>query len=250
MKTIKAIFIKQMQDMMKNMGVLVQFVIFPAMAFLMTRVIDMPYVPGMFTMNFVGMFAEMFVGMTLIGTAATIIAEDREKKSLRFLMMAGVKPHQYLLGIGGVLLACSLVVSGIFTFLLEGATMNERLIYLASLMLGAIASILLGALIGMVAKNEQSAISLGTSAGMTLGFAPMIVNLSGNETIQRFLSIFYTMNFVSDDFQLDAVMQNMGIVLANVVILAIAFAVIYKKQGLGEGETTPKTRNKMRMQKA
>lgn len=63
-------------------------------------------------------------------------------------------------------------------------------------MLGAVASTLWGAIIGMIVKNEQAAISLGTTVGMIMGFGPMVAIF--NETIVNvFSSIFYTLNFRS-----------------------------------------------------
>jgi ABC-type Na+ efflux pump permease subunit len=39
MRNVKAIFKKQLKDIIKNMGVLVQFIIFPAVAFAMTELV-------------------------------------------------------------------------------------------------------------------------------------------------------------------------------------------------------------------
>ena len=99
MRITKAIFTKQAKDLLKNPMVLVMFIIFPAVAFIMTMLIDME---GFLNNNlFVTMMAAIFAGMGLITASAEAIAEDTERKSLRFLVLAGVKPHQYLLGVGG-----------------------------------------------------------------------------------------------------------------------------------------------------
>jgi len=224
-----AIFIKQLQDILKNSGVLVQFIIFPLMAFLMTNVINMD-MPGMQESFFITMQAGMFVGMTLISTVAAAIAEDREKNSLRFLLMAGVKSHEYLLGIGGVFLACALVVCVAFAIMMPGASIIAMLIMLASLMLGAVASVLIGGSIGLISKNEQEATSLSMAAGMFLGFGPMIAGLSGNQTLERIFRVFYTMNFVSADVRAADALENFGIIFANVIVFAFVFAWVYGKQ--------------------
>ncbi|MCL2289116.1 MAG: ABC transporter permease, partial [Bacteroidetes bacterium] len=112
MRSASAIFIKQVQDILKNKGVLLQAISFPVMAFVLTNFVELPHdIPD--TM-FISLFAIMFIGLVIISNSATIIAEDRERKCLRFLMMAGVKSHQYLTGIGGVLLLFSLAVGAIF----------------------------------------------------------------------------------------------------------------------------------------
>ena len=227
MNSAAAIFVKQLLDTVKNPGVLLQFIIYPGMTFLMTRVAN---VPGTQDSFFITMFASIFIGMTLIGSTATAIAEDREKNSLRFLLMAGVKSHEYLLGIGGVYFVCALAVSSLFVILMPDISIIERLVMLSSMMLGVTASILFGATIGMLSKNEQAAISVSTAIGSMLGFGPMIANLSGSAALGRIFGIFYTMNFVYEDFMTSGAIRRIGIILANVMILAVVFAWVYGKQ--------------------
>ena len=105
MRSAKAIFKKQLHDVRKNRMVLIQFIMLPMMAFVMTELVAKPAADIPNSM-FVTMFAAMFVGMTPLMATASAIAEDRERKSLRFLVMAGVKPHEYLLGVGGFYCSC------------------------------------------------------------------------------------------------------------------------------------------------
>jgi len=229
MNSVGAIFIKQSQDIFKNKGVLIQFIIFPVIAFLMINVVDEVSM-GMDDNYFVTMFATMFVGMSLISTVSAVIAEDREKKSLRFLMMAGVKSHQYLLGIGGFFLVCAIIVSILFTTMMYNFPIIEKLTFLGSLMLGSVASILWGAIIGMIVKNEQAAISLGTTVGMIMGFGPMVATF--NETIANVFRIFYTMNFIYTEEAFQAIINHLSIMMLNIAVLAVVFVWIYRKRGL------------------
>jgi ABC-2 type transport system permease protein len=226
-----AIFIKQFQDFYKNAGVFLQFTIFPVMAFLMTYVVDIPDMPNdMQGAYFSNMFAGMFVGMTLVNVVAVAIAEDRGRNSLRFLLMAGVKSHEYLLGIGGVAFVCALATNSLFTIMMPGISLTQGLIMLASLMLGAIASVLIGAILGLSAKNEQAATSYSMAAGMFLGFGPMIANLSGNEAMEKIFRLFYTMNFVSENFDAPNIFQRLATTGINILVLSAAFAWVYGKQ--------------------
>ena len=73
MRSIKAIFTKQARDMLKNPMVLVMFIIFPAVALVMTQLIaksndDIP------NNMFVTMMSAIFAGMGLITSASGIIA--------------------------------------------------------------------------------------------------------------------------------------------------------------------------------
>jgi len=228
MISANAIFIKQFKDITKNSDVLSQFIIYPVMAFIMTTVIDMN-MPGMLESFFITMFAGMFVGMAFIGSVAAAIAEDIEKNALRFLLMAGVKSHQYLLGLGGVFLTIALIGSIAFSIMMPGANATQMLLMLLSMVLGGAASILIGAIIGMKSKNQQEAIGTGALVGMVISFGPFIANISQNETLQRIFRILYTMNFVDEDTSTMEAIESFGIILANILVFALIFTWVYGK---------------------
>jgi len=229
MRSVKAIFTKQFRDIFKNRMVLIQFIIFPLVAFVFTEMVAKPNADIPDSM-FVTMFAGIYAGMSVLSTTAGIIAEDRERRSLRFLVMAGVKPYQYILGIGGVIFAASLVVSVVFG-LMGGFRGMDYIKFLTALMLGSIASMLLGAAVGMVSKNQQSATAMAMPLGMILGFTPMLAMFS--DTVKNVFGIFYTMQvdtLVNDNSA--GFMKPVLIILANVAVLAVLFALAYNKKGL------------------
>jgi len=227
MRITKAIFAKQAKDMFKNPAVLVMFIVFPAVAFIMTalvRVEDMP--PNMF----VTMMAAIFAGMGLITSVAGAIAEDIELKSLRFLVIAGVKPHQYLLGIGGFFLLAGTVTSVIFA-LIGDFTATEFVKFLVIMVSGTAASILLGATIGMWSKNAQAAGGLAMPFAMIIGFTPMIANF--NETVAKVAGVLYTqqINVIVNDFE-ESMVRPLLVIAANIVVLTVFFVIAYRKKGL------------------
>ncbi|MDR0928331.1 MAG: ABC transporter permease [Oscillospiraceae bacterium] len=228
MKSASAIFGKQLRDTFKNRMVLIQFIVFPMMAFLMTELVAKAddTIPNSM---FVTMFAAMFVGMTPLMMNAAI-AEDREHKSLRFLIMAGVKPWEYLLGIGGFVLLMSSLVSVIFG-LISGFAGMELIRLIAVLIIGSIASALLGATIGIASKNQQAATALGTPVFMVLAFSPMIAQF--NETVEKVASVFYTqqVNILVNNASANA-LKPFLIIAANIAVLVILFMAVYKKKGL------------------
>ncbi|MCL2216799.1 MAG: ABC transporter permease [Defluviitaleaceae bacterium] len=229
MRSVKAIFIKQTKDMTKNFSVLIMFIIFPVVAFVMTEFVargndDIP--DTMFTT----MMASIFVGMALIQSACAVIAEDREKKSLRFLVIAGVKPLSYLLGIGGVIFTAGLLSSLAFGFI-GGFEQSEFLAFMAVMLSGAIASILLGATIGIFAKNQQAATGLSMPIAMVLGFGPMVAQF--NEQVENVVGIFYTqqISVVVNDFSA-GLTQPLTVIWINIAVLAVLFVLAYAKKGL------------------
>jgi len=229
MRSAKAIFIKQFQDTFKNRMVLAQFIMLPVMAFALTELVAKAddTIPDSL---FVTMFAAMFVGMTPLMMANSVIAEDRERKSLRFLVMAGVRPYEYLLGVGGfVLLVCS-IVSVVFG-LIGGFGGPELVKFAGVLILGCTASALLGSAIGILSRNQQAAAAVGTPVFMVLAFTPMIAQF--NTSAARFASVLYTqqVNLLVNDFSLGAAKPFL-IILVNIAVLAALFALVYNKKGL------------------
>ncbi|MCL2225568.1 MAG: efflux RND transporter periplasmic adaptor subunit [Defluviitaleaceae bacterium] len=237
--SVAAIFNKQFKDIMKNSDVLSQFIIYPVMAFVMTNLIDMN-MPGMPDSYFIVMFAGMFVGMAFIGAVAIAIAEDIESNALRFLLMAGVKSHEYLLGLGGVYFVFIAIGSAAFSAMMPNASTTEMFLMFLSMAMSGIASIIIGAIIGMTSKNQQEAIGRGTFAGMIISFGPFTATMSQNDTLLRVFRFFYTMNFVDEDTSTMEAVESFGIIWANILLFALIFAFVYGKRENKGGNTVSK----------
>jgi ABC-2 type transport system permease protein len=228
MRSTKAIFIKQALDMLKNPMVLVNFIIFPAVALLMTI-----FVAGsddMIPQNmFVTMMAAVFAGMGLISVVSGSISEDIEQKCLRFLVLAGVKPHQYLIGIGGYYLLAGTVTSVAFA-LIGDFTAAETGKFLAVMISGVAASILLGATLAIM-SNRQVANALGMPIAVIIGFTPMIANF--NETVERFAGFLYSqqINVIVNDFSA-GLLKPLLVITANITVLTVLFIIAYRKKGM------------------
>lgn len=229
MNSAKAIYLKQLKDIFKNKSMLIQYIMYPAIAFLMTELIAKPdeNIPNTL---FIIMFSSMFIGMALIMGTASPISEDREHKSLRFLIMAGVKPHQYLLGLGGVIFSGALLVSLVFA-LMGGYTSLELLKFMTVMSAGALGSIILGAIIGMISKNQQAAIGLGLPMAMIFGFSPMIASF--NETAKNYLFPLYTQQISLAVNDLSApIWQPLLVIAANILVFLVLFVIAYRKKGI------------------
>ena len=245
MRNLKAIFKKQLKSTVKNPQILFQFIMFPLLAFLMDimMVTDFEGIPEDIAAmleanmpNMATMQASMFAGMGLIMVIAGIVAEDIEKKSLRFLMMAGVKPGAYLLGTSSVIFFVSFFTSVAFSFI-GGFTGLDFWIFTASMMSGVTGSIVLGATIGILTKNQQSASAISLPVGLLLGFGPLMAQF--NDRLARMLHIFYTqqLNVVANYLTAGAdtpLWQSFAIMWANVAVLGILFAIVFNKKGLAE----------------
>lgn len=94
MRNIFTIIEKQIKDTFKNKIILIQFILFPTMTIIMENAIDVKDMPELF---FTRLFSVMYIGMAPLTSTAAIISEEKERNTLRVLMMANVKPVQYLI---------------------------------------------------------------------------------------------------------------------------------------------------------
>jgi len=229
MRSTSAMFKKQFLDTMKNRLILIQFIIMPVMAFLLTELVAKASdeIPDSM---FVTMFAAIFVGMGPLLTTSGAISEDRERKSLRFLVMAGVRQHEYLLGVGGfVLLVCTII--SVFFGLIGGFAGSDLIKFIFILVFGSATSIVLGATIGILSKNQQAATAISVPVFMIFAFCPMIAQF--NDSVANIASILYTqqINEIVNDISMSALKPYL-IILANLVVFTILFALAYKRKGL------------------
>ena len=230
MRVIKAIFTKQAKDMLKNPMVLVMFIIFPAVAFFMKYFVPIPENEYFSENMFVTMMASIFAGMGLITAASDVIAEDIERRSLRFLIIAGVKPHQYLIGTGGFFVLAGTVTSVIFALIGQFSGM-DFVKFLIIMITGTTASIILGTEIGMVSKNRQSATALGMPAAVLVGFTPMLAVF--NETMEKIAGVLYTqqINVIVNDFS-RGLTRPLIVIAINIAVLVTVFIIAYIKKGI------------------
>ena len=227
MRNAGVIFKKQLKDTLKNKTVLIQFLMFPAMTLLMENAVKIPDMPELF---FTKLFSVMFLGMAPITSAAAIISEEKEKNTLRVLMMANVKPWEYLLGVGLYVWTLCMAGAGIMA---TGFPASDIPFYLGIMAAGLVISVVIGACIGVFASNQMSATSLFVPVMMVFSFSPMLAMF--NDKIEKVARIFYTQ-------QLRVLMNRMSfegiktesilILVVNAVLAVVLFFAAFRKKGL------------------
>lgn len=227
-RRVFAVITKQMKDTLKNKTILIQYIMFPIMAIIMTELIaknqdDIP------NNMFIVMFATMFIGMIPTSAVANIITEEKEKNSLRVLMMANVKPMEYLLGIG-LFTFCICIFDTIIFALAAGVSGFELLRFFFVMLIGIIGSIMLGATVGILCKNQMSATGIILPIGLVLGMLPMVDKF--NDKIGNFSKFFYTqqIDYLINDLSIgNFTFYRFAIIIVNIMILLVIFIYSYKK---------------------
>lgn len=227
MRNVGVIFKKQLKDTLKNKTVLIQFIMFPLMTLLMEHAISLPDMPELF---FTKLFSVMYMGMAPMTSAAAIISEEKEKNTLRALMMANVKPWEYLLGVGAYVWTLCMAGAGIMA---TGLPASDVPFYLGVMAAGFVISISLGACIGIFSSNQMTATSLFVPVMLVFSFSPMLAMF--NDKIEKVARIFYTqqLRVLMNQMSFEGIKpESIMILIVNAVLAIALFFVAFKRKGL------------------
>jgi len=248
MRNIKAVFTKQILSYFRNIGMLgtpIAFLLIPFAIFLLTDPAD--------DRGFIlSQFVVMFIGISMIGTAAGFISEDRETMNLRFMGMAGVRPYQYLIATCVALLIISFFALILFAIL--GQYSGEILInFFAVSMLGAACSMLLGITLGL-----SKFAPFASLIGIILGVGPMFSQ--ANEALANIFRFTFTQQITEalrGDMIIDVDTERVSwplygnldsdltstfqILLINLAVILVAFLVFNIRVGLDGERIVKKT---------
>jgi ABC-2 type transport system permease protein len=222
-QNVTALFQKQVKDVFKNLPVLVLFIIYPIIAAIMTQAMKDQGDIGSF---FVSVFATMHCIFTPVMATSSIITEEKEKNTLRVLIMSNVNLREYLISIGGFILISTLLTSSVFLFLID-LTSEQTLLFILAIAVGCVISIILGVCIGLFSKNAAAANGLTVPLGMLFSFLPMLANFNkGIEAVSKFTfgqQISYLLG--------GKAIHTFGILVlcANLIILLVISSVRYKR---------------------
>ena len=229
MKHISAILWKQVKDTLKNKTILIQFLMFPIMTIIMENAIEIDNMPEHF---FATLFASMFIGMAPLTAMSSIISEEKEKNTLRVLLMSNVKPLSYLAGVGIYVFVMCMIGACVIGFA-SGYKGNVLLIFILIMAIGILVSILTGAVIGTMSKNQMMATSVMIPVMMIFSFIPMLSMF--NDTIKKFGKVIYTQQIstmLNSVNQFEVQTEPILVIVITIVVAALAFVFAYKKYGL------------------
>lgn len=226
-QTINAIFYKQIKDILKNTQVLVLFFIYPLIAYIMTSTLSSQMGDATF---FISIFGTMHCVFTPIVTTAAIIAEEKEKNTLRVLIMSNVSSLEYLISVGSFVLVCTLFTGSSFVMMGE-YKLTEVFIVIGYMCIGTILSIILGMAIGAHAKNMMSANGIAVPLSMLFAFTPMLAYFSKRiDKVSRFIYGQQINYLISNPDNVS--MKGLLIIFTNLIILVALFMLVFQKNKL------------------
>lgn len=223
---IRAILWKQLKDTVKNKTILIQFIMFPCMTVIMEKAV---HIQGMTEHFFANLFAVMYIGMAPLTSIAALISEEKEKNTLRVLQMCNVKAFEYLLG-NAIYIVSVCMMGSLVIGLAGGYTGIELFYFMIISFLGHNISVLLGAMIGLISRNQMAATSVSVPVMMIFSFLPMLSMF--NQTIRNIAKYIYSEQLFVLINSLDRIhinVENIMILLCNIVLITALFLVTYRR---------------------
>lgn len=197
---------------------------------------DMSSSPEELNSYILGMGLVMNIGMMGIYCPCLLLAEEKEKKTLRVLMTSSVNGLEFFLGsilpvfIATVIL--NFVLMPISGFIISGSNL---ITFTIVSVIASLISCIIGMILGIFAKNQVSAGTIMTPILMIFIFIPIfseLISVLANISKLMFTGILMemTMNMAANTDQVLNV-GSIAIMLVEVVLSVIVFLFFYKKNG-------------------
>ncbi|MDF2870356.1 MAG: hypothetical protein K0R05_1931 [Anaerocolumna sp.] len=169
-------------------------------------------------------------------TIAMLIAEEKEKNTLRTLLLSGVSALEFLFGKVVLTLILS-TITNILIFFICGMEVKYLGWFLLISTLVIISMIIIGALIGMFSKNQMSTSVVGMPVMLILLLIPMMADF--NENIRKVAKFTpnYNMNIIFNKILDGGSLSSQEIlpfvtILVWIVLTGIGFVIAYNKVGI------------------
>ncbi|CAM3621937.1 ABC transporter permease [Erysipelothrix urinaevulpis] len=177
------------------------------------------------------------LGFGVIGASsmAITIAEEKEKKTLRSLMLSDVSGLEFVIS-KLVVMVILFMISMIACYVILGAAISGLPLYLLNVLMTTLALLLFSSVIGILSPTQQTAGLLGMPV-MFLSMLPIFAMMSGEEfmiTIMKFIPTGPIMFFMNpgllEQFDYSLFIGYLTITLWIVIGLAV-FGYFYHKKG-------------------
>lgn len=178
----------------------------------------------------------MNLGMTGIYCPCLLLAEEKEKNTLRVLMTSSVNGLEFFLGsILPVFIITSIInflLMPISGYMISG---SDLAVFALVSILSSLTSCIIGMLLGIFAKNQVSAGTIITPVVLIFMLIPMFANMIEElSKISRFLFTGILMDMIADisTGAKEIIKPESIVILVTEVIISIAlFVIFYRKNG-------------------
>lgn len=223
---INAIFKKQFTDKGSLRSVMFQSLFYPLFVLLFSLSNDSDA-----KFHIVAAMTPMFIGSTPMLTVNNIVREDRSSGALRALMLASVKPLEYMTAIGMFMLitasAASLIIG-----IVGGLTGSKLFYFFAATAVGCLLTVMLACVFSLRKNSNTNAVMLINVVSVINGLIPTLeLFYPSINTVTRFwytqqvktvITSLYTESF-------NDLIFSFAVIAANLAIFVAIFVIVYRK---------------------
>ncbi len=235
-RRVNGLFKKELKDMVKNANVLFMCILPIVFCFIYSKMFGRNPSQYVYKISILNLCLGMNLTLVSSLVMAMLIAEEKEKNTMRTLMLSAVSPMEFLAGKAIITFLLSLVVN-MTMFFIAGMNIQYLGKYIFISTLVALSMIELGAVIGLIAQNQIATGTIGMPIMMFFLMVPMFASF--NNIVGKIASLLPTYNLnilLAKVFKGEAintgVTYNICIILVWIIISAAVFAYIYSKKGL------------------
>ncbi len=228
-RKIKAIFIKEFKDAFKSNKIVFMFLLFPVFTYFLAFVMK-----GNAGSNPL-IFLMMHISMVPVMVTAALIAEEKDKNTLKVLILSNVRPMQYLIGVGSFVFIINIITSCLFLPLL-----HLQLVFIPKFLIvisiGMLCSTILGAIVGMIVKGGANIAAATLPVSIVFAIFPLLASGSGNPFLAMVAELLYSGQLVTIIFDVanNFTFIRLLIMILNAVFFLIVFTLVYNNKKLSD----------------
>lgn len=231
LKRVNALFIKELKDFYRNPNILIMCLLPLFFAILYGNIFG-----GKMSSTFILMLC-VLMNFTMVGclVMSMLIAEEKEKNTLRTLMLSPISPVEFLAGKSMITAILCMAINIIIFFILK-VNMVFFIQFLVITFITTISMLFLGAIVGLLSKNQMETGTVGFPIYMGLLLVPMFSGL--NKTLKAIANLLPTyhcgeaLQKIFDGQGLLSIKYNFLALVIWIFVSIVLFAFVYKKKSL------------------
>ena len=230
-RNIVAVTYKQWLDASSVKSIVAQFLLYPALLLVFSIGRDTSA-----RMLMLSILAPMFIGSSPMLTVHSLIREDKTSGALRAMMLAAVRPGEYMAGVSGFLLGIS-ALSSVLIGILSGLPPRALLLFTPTMILASLLTLLLGCAASLHAANQSNAVLFITVLSLLNGMIPVLETV--HPAIHPITRFWYTQQ-IRDMIlslslgQTETLPLAFGVIGVNLAVILLALTIAYRRTRLFE----------------
>lgn len=230
------LFAKEAKDLLANRNVSYMLLL-PLLATALYRFV-LPDMPPDSTL-LIGFVTTL--SMVPVCVLSMTIAEEKEKNTLRTLMLANVTGGEFLAGKCLTVGLCTLFLAGV-AFLLAAGPLSALPLFLLLAAGGSMGILFLGALVGLSCRDQVSASMVGVPLELFLMVTALLEDLGGIWAVlarlnpaQVTMELYFRLTHAYPAEELYSAAWCVGVLAVWALAGIGAFVLVYRKKGIDEG---------------